>query len=51
MGDGSGALWFGAPGFEVLDVAVSDAELIVEVQTTATGQGPPVGERVRRPRW
>lgn len=39
MGDGSGALWFGAPGFEVLDVAVSDAELVVEVQTTATVVG------------
>lgn len=39
MGDGSGALWFGAAGFEVLDVAVSDAELVVEVQTTATVVG------------
>lgn len=36
MGDGSSAVWFGAAGFEVLDVAVSDAELVVEVQTTAT---------------
>lgn len=39
MGDGSGALWFGAAGFEVLGVAVSDVELVVEVQTTATVVG------------
>lgn len=36
MGDGSSAVWFGAAGFEVLDVVVGDAELVVEVQTTAT---------------
>lgn len=42
MGDGSGALWFGAAGFEVLDVVVSGSELVVEVQTTAAviGCGP-----------
>ena len=36
MGDGSSALWFGAPGFEVLEVAESDVELVVAVETTAT---------------
>lgn len=39
MGDGSSAVWFGAAGFEVLDVAVGDAELVVEVQTTANVVG------------
>jgi transposase len=39
VGDGSGALWFGAAGFEVLGVAVSDVELVVEVQTTAAVVG------------
>lgn len=39
MGDGSGALWFGAAGFEVLGVAVSDVELTIEVQTSAVVVG------------
>lgn len=34
VGDGSGACWFGASGFEVLDV-IDGVELVVEVQTTA----------------
>lgn len=38
MGDGT-ALWFGASGFEVLDVIETDGELVVEVQTTATATG------------
>jgi transposase len=33
--DGSGACWFGAPGFVVLDVADDGVELVVEVETTA----------------
>jgi hypothetical protein len=33
--DGSGACWFGAPGFVVLDVADDGVELGVEVETTA----------------
>jgi len=36
VGDGSSALWFGAAGFEVLEVARSDGELVIDVQTTAT---------------
>lgn len=36
MGDGSAALWFGAGGFEVLDVDSDGGELVVSVQTTAT---------------
>ncbi len=37
MAEGSsGAVWFGAPGFEVLDVSDAGSELVVEVQTTAT---------------
>lgn len=39
MLDGSAACWFGAPGFEVLDVADDGHELVVEVQTTATAVG------------
>ena len=36
MAEGSsGAVWFGAPGFEVLDVVASGDELVIEVQTTA----------------
>ena len=35
MVDGSAALWFGASGFEVLDVCEVGAELVVEVETTA----------------
>jgi transposase len=33
--DGSCALWLGAAGFEVLDVAPGDNELVIEVETTA----------------
>ncbi len=36
MSEGSGACWFGAPGFVVLDVIDRDVELVVEVETTAT---------------
>lgn len=39
MGEGSGACWFGAPGFEVLGVASDGGgtgELVVEVESTAT---------------
>lgn len=40
MAEGSsGAVWFGAPGFEVLDVVDTGGELVVEVQTTATVVG------------
>ena len=36
MAEGSsGAVWFGAPGFEVLDVVAGGDELVIEVQTTA----------------
>jgi hypothetical protein len=37
--DGSSALWFGASGFEVLDVARSGTELVIAVETTATVVG------------
>jgi transposase len=39
VGDGSAALWFGAGGFEVLDVASDGGELVVSVQTAATVVG------------
>ena len=40
MAEGSGgAVWFGAPGFEVLDVDAGGDELVIEVQTTATRVG------------
>ena len=39
MGDGSAALWFGAGGFEVINVAAEVGELVVSVQTTATVVG------------
>lgn len=40
MAEGScGAVWFGAPGFEVLGVVDAGGELVVEVQTTATVVG------------
>lgn len=40
MAEGSsGAVWFGAPGFEVLDVAADGDELVIEVPTTATTVG------------
>ena len=39
MGEGSGACWFGAPGFVVLDVIDTGVELVVEVETTATTVG------------
>lgn len=39
MADGSSAVWFGAPGFEVLDVAFSDGELVVAVQTSPAPVG------------
>lgn len=39
MVDGSSALWFGASGFEVLDVARSGTELVIAVETTATVVG------------
>ena len=40
MAEGSsGAVWFGAPGFEVLGVVDAGGELVVEVQTTATMVG------------
>jgi transposase len=37
--DGSSALWFGASGFEVLDVARSGNELVIAVETTAAVVG------------
>jgi transposase len=37
--DGSGACWFGAPGFEVLGVVEDGGEVVVEVETTATVVG------------
>ncbi len=39
MVEGSGACWFGAPGFVVLDVIEVGDELVVEVETTATVVG------------
>lgn len=39
MVEGSSALWFGASGFEVLDVGEVDDELVIEVQTAATVMG------------
>ena len=39
MVEGSGACWFGAPGFEVLSVADDGAELVIEVETTASTVG------------
>ncbi len=40
MAEGSsGAVWFGAPGFEVLDVVAGGDELVIEVQTTAAEVG------------
>lgn len=39
MVEGSGACWFGAPGFEVLGVEDDGVELVVEVETTATVVG------------
>lgn len=40
MGDGSaGAVWFGAPGFEVLGVLDDGPELVVEIESTATVVG------------
>jgi transposase len=37
--EGSGACWFGAPGFVVVDVADDGLELVVEVETSATVVG------------
>ncbi len=40
MAEGSsGAVWFGAPEFEVLDVVAGGDELVIEVQTTAAVVG------------
>lgn len=39
MVEGSGACWFGAPGFVVVDVADDGLELVVEVETSATVVG------------
>lgn len=39
MVDGSGACWFGAPGFEVLAVVDHGVELEVEVETPARPVG------------
>lgn len=39
MVEGSGACWFGAPGFVVLGVIDDGVELVVEVETTATVVG------------
>ncbi|HEV2070682.1 MAG TPA: hypothetical protein VGR26_12890 [Acidimicrobiales bacterium] len=36
MVEGSPALWFGASGFEILDVVDDGVELVVSLQTTAT---------------
>jgi transposase len=37
--DGSSAVWFGAPSFEVLDVADDGVELIISIQSTTTVTG------------
>ncbi len=37
--DGSSAIWFGAPNFEVLDVTDDGDELVVAVESTATVVG------------
>ncbi len=43
-------LWFGASGFEILDV-VDGGELVVSMQTTATVVGcSACGTKARRPR-
>lgn len=48
MVEGSPALWFGASGFEILDVVDDGVELVVSVQTTATFVGcPSCGTRAR----
>jgi transposase len=39
VGEGSGACWFGASGFEVIEVLDTGGELVVEVETTATVVG------------
>lgn len=39
MAEGSGVVWFGAPGLEVLRVSDDGVEVTVEVQTTATVVG------------
>jgi transposase len=39
VGDGSCVVWFGASGFEVLDVTGDGVEVVLEVQTTATVVG------------
>ena len=52
--EGTGACWFGAPGFVVLDVMEDGMELVVEVETTATVVGCGVCGRRARPkdrRW
>ena len=52
--EGTGACWFGAPGFVVLDVIEDGMELVVEVETTATVVGCGVCGRRARPkdrRW
>ncbi len=36
MVEGSPAVWFGASGFEILDVVDDGVELVVSLQTTAT---------------
>jgi transposase len=39
VAEGSAAMWFGASGFELLNVVDDGVELVVEVQTTATVAG------------
>ncbi len=39
MVEGSPALWFGASGFEILDVVDDGVELVVSVQTRVTMVG------------
>ena len=55
MAEGSsGAVWFGAPGFEVLDVVAGGAEFVIEVQTTAAVVGCGqcgVREKSKERRW
>jgi transposase len=48
MVEGSAALWFGASGFEVLDVADDGVELVIAIESTAGPVGcPSCGTRAR----
>ncbi len=50
MVEGNPALWFGASGFEILDVVDDDIELVVSVQITTTIAGCSANATRARPR-